>query len=87
MGKFSSRAHLERILRPTAASLGELCNSEEERGNDQQTCIKISKNNANCEGTILSALGCFIFVILFILALLSFVFLRPEWTRMECSGK
>ena len=56
MGELSSQAYLERILRSTAASLGELCNSEEE-GNDQQTCIKIRKDNANREGTILSAIS------------------------------
>ena len=63
-GELSFYVCLERTLRSTAASLGELCNTEVEQ-NGQQTCIKISKDNASRKWTILSPLGCFLFVTLF----------------------
>lgn len=58
-GELSSRGYLERILRSTAASLGELCNTEVEQ-NDQQTCIKIT-NGTNDRWTILIAFVVFFF--------------------------
>ena len=63
-GELSSYVYLERIIRSIAASLGELCNTEVQQ-NGEQTCIKISKDNASHNWTILSALGCFLFVSLF----------------------
>ena len=66
-GELSSHAYLERILRSTAASLGELCNTEVE-GNGQQTCIKISRvirDSADSKWTIIKSLSCFVFVTLF----------------------
>ena len=64
-GELSSYVYLERILPSTAASLGELCSTEVQQ-NGQQTCIKISKDNASFKWTILSALGCFLFVTVFV---------------------
>jgi len=43
-GELTSRVYLERVLCSSAASLGELCNTEVKR-NSQQTCIKISEVN------------------------------------------
>ena len=63
-GELSSHAYLEKILRSTAASLGELCDTEVEQ-NSQQPCIEINEVSwAKDRWTIFSALGCFVFVTL-----------------------
>ena len=67
-GKLSPRQYVKRILRSTAASLGELCNTGVER-NGQQTCIKMSEVNwapVSTRWTIFSVLDCFVFVTLFV---------------------
>ena len=65
-GDLSSHAYLEKILRSTAASLGELCDTEVEQ-NSQQPCIEINEvSRAKDRWTIFSALGCFVFVTLFV---------------------
>jgi len=60
-GELSPRACLERTLRSTAASLGQLCNTEIER-KDQRTCIKISEVNRANLSTPWTILGCFFFL-------------------------
>lgn len=63
---FYPRVYLERILRSTAASFGELCTTEVDQ-TSQQPCIDVSEvNRVKDRWNNLIALGCFAFLALFV---------------------